>query len=98
MSLYAPITYQTAEVFRSIEQAYPNTSFSMERLADRVQYNIFIKFKVGPKYRYILNSFDNIDFIRYNSHEFLIKEISKLLDAKETVRICTKFWTGVEIV
>lgn len=98
MSFFVRSLEPTFELFRSVEQAYPNTSFSMERLADYETYNIFIKFKVGPNYRYILTNLDNESIMEYNRYEYLIKEISKLLDAKETVRICTKFWTGVEII
>lgn len=67
-------------------------------MGNTTNYNIFVKFKVGPNYRYILHPLDRSEFMEYDYFRLLVKHVNKLLDAKETVRICTKFWTGVEIV
>ena len=79
-----------------LQKNHPNTYWSMFRLENRLGVLVRLGFKVG----------DNMTMYQIEIDEHHIKErpdyiypaVSKLLNMKETTRICVKFWTGVEIV
>lgn len=57
-----------------------------------------LDFKVGNKRRICKFKLDGFYYLDNNEYVKIVSScVQKLLNEKETIRICTKFWTGVEI-
>lgn len=79
-----------------LSEDYPNTYWSMFRLEDRLGYIIRLGFLVRNNMRMCQIEIDRQHLVE-KGIGCVYPFVSKLLSAKETVRICTKFWTGVDI-
>lgn len=76
-----------------------NATFYMYRDKLYPSYTVVLDFQVGAVFRDVEHTVTHCSLISGNYGKFNLLEVvvKKLLAQKETIRLCTKFWTGVEI-
>ena len=86
-------------VLKDLSKKYINATFYMyERLEHSRSYVMVLDFAVGEVFRDIEVPINHVNLMKNSIIQVIEKSVRKLLAQKETVRLCTKFWTGVDIL
>lgn len=79
-----------------LQETYPNTYWSMFRLADKAGFMVRLGFRVNQNMWGFHTEIEE-RYVQQIGLDYIYPTINKLLAQKETTRLCVKFWTGVEI-